>query len=172
MFLFLWQMHTWEPCATSVPLRPIALALALAPYPHSVQIHPINCEKKAVWRLKRYLFNYNFKWEKNIKSPQNKFFNLCNFNPCNISAFGTSLTKYFFLKKKVITKFTQPIQKHFWYLLFLKVCLFPRKKPNNTPKHYARDEDYAKCKSRVWHDACTHYSRSRVRNTSLVVTEC
>lgn len=98
MFLFLWQMHTWEPCATSVPLRPIALALA--PYPHSVQIHPINCEKKAGWRLKRYLFNYNFKWEKNIISPQNKFFNLCNFNPCNISAFGTSLTKYFFLKEK------------------------------------------------------------------------
>lgn len=86
---------------------------------------------------------------KEYKFPQNKFFNLCNFNPCNISAFGTSLTKYFFLKKKVITKFTQPIQKHFWYLLFLKVCLFPRKKPNNTPKHYARDEDYAKCKSRV-----------------------
>lgn len=133
---------------------------------------PDKLRKKAGWRLKRYLFNYNFKWEKNIISPQNKFFNLCNFNPCNISAFGTSLTKYFFLKKKVITKFTQPIQKHFWYLLFLKVCLFPRKKPNNTPKHYARDEDYAKCKSRVWHDACTHYSRSRVQNTSLVVTEC
>lgn len=133
---------------------------------------PDKLRKKAGWRLKRYLFNYNFKWEKNKISPQNKFFNLCNFNPCNISAFGTSLTKYFFLKKKVITKFTQPIQKHFWYLLFLKVCLFPRKKPNNTPKHYARDEDYAKCKSRVWHDACTHYSRSRVQNTILVVTEC
>lgn len=122
MFLFLWQMHTWEPCATSVPLRPIALALA--PYPHSVQIHPINCEKKAGWRLKRYLFNYNFKWEKNINSPQNKFFNLCNFNPCNISAFGTSLTKYFFLRKKWSQSLLNPSKNIFGTYSFWKFVFF------------------------------------------------
>lgn len=124
MFLFLWQMHTWEPCATSVPLRPIALALA--PYPHSVQIHPINCEKKAGWRLTRYLFNHNFKWEKNINSPQNKFFNLCNFNPCNISAFGTSLTKYFFLKEKSYHKVYSTHPKKFLVLTLFESLSFSK----------------------------------------------
>lgn len=124
MFLFLWQMHTWEPCATSVPLRPIALALA--PYPHSVQIHPINCDKKAGWRLKIYLFNYNFKWEKNIISPQNKFFNLCNFNPCNISAFGTSLTKYFFFKEKSYHKVYSTHPKTFLVLTLFESLSFSK----------------------------------------------
>lgn len=85
---------------------------------------PDKLRKKAGWRLKRYLFNYNFKWEKNINSPQNKFFNLCNFNPCNISAFGTSLTKYFFKRKKWSQSLLNPSKNIFGTYSFWKFVFF------------------------------------------------
>lgn len=117
----------YDKCTRESRVQPVSLwdpSPSPSPPPSLRTDTPDKLRKKAGWRLKGYLFNYNFKWEKNINSPQNKFFNLCNFNPCNISAFGTSLTKYFFKRKKWSQSLLNPSKNIFGTYSFWKFVFF------------------------------------------------
>lgn len=63
---------------------------------------------------------------KEYKFPQNNFFNLCNFNPCNISAFGSGLTKYFFFKEKSDHKVYSTHPKTFLVLTLFESLSFSK----------------------------------------------